>query len=72
MILEGSMIIIATIALTDCQLGIVFRSASSWAGANWIWKKGDKRDNNHTRMGSQETATPSVGESEVIEMKTQA
>lgn len=64
--------IIATIALTVCHPGIAFGSASSWAAAKWIWKKGNKRDNNHTRMVSQETATPSVGGSEVIEMKTQA
>jgi hypothetical protein len=72
MILEGPMIIIATIALTVCHPGIAFGSASTWAAANWTWKKSNKGDNNHVRMMSQETATPSVAGSEVIEMKTQA
>jgi hypothetical protein len=72
MILEGPMIIIATIALTVCHPGIAFGSASSWAAANWTWKKSNKGDNNHIRMVSQETATPSVAGSEVFEMKTQA
>jgi hypothetical protein len=69
---EGPMIIIATIALTVCHTAIAFCSASSWAPADWTWMKSIKRDNNYTKMVSQETATPSVAGSEVIEMKTQA
>ena len=63
MILEGPMIIIATVALTVCHPGIAFGSASSWAAANWTWKK-NKSDNNHIRMESREIATPSIEESE--------
>lgn len=69
MILEGPMIIIATVALTVCHPGIAFGSASTWAAANWTWKKNNKGDANHIRMVSQETATPSIAESESNEMK---
>lgn len=71
-ILEDPIIIITTIALTVCHTAIAVRSASSWAPADWTWMESIKRDNNHTKMVSQETATPSVAGSEVIEMKTQA
>lgn len=71
MILEGPMIIIATIALTVCHPGVAFGSATSWAAANWTWKKNSQSDNNHIRMVSQETATPSMVESESTEVPDQ-
>lgn len=68
MILEGPMIIIATVALTVCHPGIAFGNAQSWAAANWTWKKNNKSGNNHIRMVSQETTTPSIAESETTEV----
>jgi hypothetical protein len=70
MILEGPMIIIATIALTVCHPGIAFGSAQSWAAANWTFRKSKKRDNNHMELVSPDTTTPSVAESEVIDTKS--
>jgi hypothetical protein len=70
MILEGPMIIIATIALTVCHPGIAFGSAQSWAAANWTFRKSKKGDNNHMELVSPETTTPSVAESEVIDTKS--
>ncbi|KAK6005243.1 hypothetical protein QM012_008022 [Aureobasidium pullulans] len=68
MILEGPMIIIATVVLTICHPGIAFGSAPSWAAANWTWKKNSEGDPNHIRMVSVETATPSMADSEITEV----
>ena len=70
MAFEGPMIIIAVVVLTICHPGIAFGSASAWKAANWTWKKSNKGDNNHIRMISQETATPSIAESEANDMKS--
>jgi hypothetical protein len=70
MILEGLMIISATIALTVCHPGIAFGSVSSWAAANWTWKKGNKENRDHERVVSQNGATHTIEGNSIVDIKT--
>jgi hypothetical protein len=64
------MIISATIALTVCHPGIAFGSVSSWAAANWTWKKGNKENRDHERVVSQNGATHTIEGNSIVDMKT--